>query len=88
MGVGGLGEYFATLAADWRGWDGERHGDSLEDDVGLVATHDGLGTVTLSARLRTESFSTNRWAASAELVLDAGGLDRLARDAERLARPR
>jgi len=30
MGMGGLGEYFAALAADWRGRDGERRWDSLE----------------------------------------------------------
>jgi hypothetical protein len=87
MNLGGLSGYFATLAADWRGWSGERRWRSLEDDVTLVARHDGLGAVTLTARLRTEAFATHRWDASAELVLDAGALDRLVRQVETLLRP-
>jgi hypothetical protein len=87
MGLGDLSGYFAALAADWRGWEGERRWESLEGDLGLIAAHDGLGTVTLTARLRTAPFSTHRWDASAELMLDAGGLDRLARQAELLAQP-
>ena len=86
MSLGGLTGYFAALAADWRGWTGERRWTSLEGDLTLVATHDGLGAVTLTARLRTEAFATHRWDASAELVLDAGALDRLARQVETLVR--
>ncbi len=81
-----LTEYFGTLATDWRGWAGERQWRSLEGDLSLVATHDGLGAVTLAARLRTEAYSTHRWDASAALVLDAGALDRLVRQAEALVR--
>jgi hypothetical protein len=87
MSLGDLSGYFATLATDWRGWAGERRWSSLEDDVTLVARHDGLGAVTLTARLRTEAFATHRWDASAELVLDAGALDRLIRQVETLVRP-
>jgi hypothetical protein len=84
IGVGGLAEYFEGLAVDWRGWSGERRWESLEGDVQLLAVHDGLGTITLRASLRTEAFAQHRWTASAELLLDAGGLDRLARQARRL----
>jgi hypothetical protein len=87
MGLGGLTGYFAALAEGWRGWAGERRWESLEGDVTLVATHDGLGAVTLTARLRTEAFAPHRWDASAELVLDAGALDRLVRQVETLVRP-
>jgi hypothetical protein len=86
MGLGGLTGYFAALATDWRGWAGERRWTSLEGDLTLVAEHDSLGTVTLTTRLRTEAFATHRWDASAELVLDAGALDRLARQADALVR--
>jgi uncharacterized protein DUF6228 len=82
--ITGLAEYFEQLAADWRGWAGERRWESLEGDVALVATHDGLGTVALIARLGTEAFAIHRWTASAELLLDAGGLDPIARGARRL----
>jgi hypothetical protein len=77
--LGGLAEYFEALAEAWRGWSGERRWESLEGDVALVAVHDGHGTVRLRATLRTEAFSQHRWNASAELLLDAGGLDRVAR---------
>ena len=82
--LGGLAEYFEGLAADWRGWSGERRWESLEGDVRLLAVHDGRGTITLRAGLQTEAFAQHRWTASAELLLDAGGLDGLARQARRL----
>lgn len=84
--LGGLADYFAGLAAEWRGWADDRGWESLEGDLALVATHDGLGTITLTARLRTEVFATHRWDASADLLLDAGSLDQLTRQAKRLVR--
>jgi Family of unknown function (DUF6228) len=84
IGLGGLAEYLERLARDWRGWRDERRWISLEGDVELVATHNGLGTIALVARLSTEPFGQHRWNARAELLLDAGGLDRLARDARLL----
>jgi hypothetical protein len=82
--LGGLAEYFERLAQEWRGWKGECRWASLEDDVELVATHDGLGTIALAVSLRTEAFAQHRWSARAELLLDAGALDRLAREARLL----
>jgi Family of unknown function (DUF6228) len=82
--LGGLPEYFEALAKDWRGWSDERRWESLEGDVALIAVHDGHGTVRLRASLRTEAFAQHRWNASAELLLDAGGLDHLARQARLL----
>lgn len=87
IGLGGLSRFFAELAQDWRGWNGERRWESLEGDLSLVATHDGLGTVTLTARLRTGPLATHRWDASADLLLDAGSFDQLTRQAEDLVRP-
>lgn len=82
--LGGFAEYLEALAEDWRGWSGERRWESLEGDVELIAVHDGRGTITLRTHLRTEAFAQHRWNASAELMLDAGGLDRLARQARLL----
>lgn len=82
--LGGLAEYFEALAEDWRGWAGERRWESLEGDVELVAAHDGRGTITLHVSLRTEAFAQHRWNASAGLLLDAGGLDHIARRARHL----
>jgi hypothetical protein len=84
ISIARLASYWAELAANWRGWTGERRWASLEGDVELVASHDGLGTITLTAQLGTEAFAVHRWTASAELLLDAGGLERIAREARRL----
>jgi hypothetical protein len=82
--LGGLAEYFEALAEDWRGWGGERRWESLEGDAALIAVHDGHGTISLRVSLRTEAFAQHRWNASAELLLDAGRLDRIARRSRRL----
>jgi uncharacterized protein DUF6228 len=83
--------YFGELAESWRGWEGERSWRSSEGEIRLVALHNQLGTVTLTAQLRStaaHSFARGGgyvWTASALLLLDAGGLDALARDALQLA---
>lgn len=59
IGIGGLPKYFGGLAANWRGWRGEREWESLEGGVRLIATHDRLGTVSLTAELRTEAFAAH-----------------------------
>ena len=35
--IGGLADFFASLARDWLGWDGERRWDSVEEDLGIGA---------------------------------------------------
>lgn len=84
-----VGDFFAELAATWRGWEGERTWRSLEGEVRFGATHDKLGTVTLTVGLRSDVYVSTGpghiWSASGLLILDAGGLDGLARQASRLA---
>ena len=87
--MGELPAYFVTLAKAWRGWDGEQAWRSLEGDIRLAAAHDGLGSVGLTVQLRTVTDrvvppGVERWRADGALVLDAGGLDDLARRAARL----
>ena len=79
----GLGQYFAELAAAWRGWDGDKTWEALEGDVRIAASHDGKGTVAMLVELRAEPTVRRDpdWCASVVLTLDAGGLDRLARAA-------
>lgn len=55
MRTGGLGEFFAGLAADWRGWRNDLTWTSLEGDVELAAARDGLGIITVTVQLRTEA---------------------------------
>lgn len=79
--------FFAELATAWRGWEGERTWQSLEGDVALTATHDQLGTIALTVRLRSDTYASPGaylWTAAATLFLDAGGLDALARQAVQL----
>ena len=83
--IDSLPQFLTGLAADWRGWEGERTWKSLESDVELTATHDGRGTVALVVTLRNDIFdvrSERGWSARALLSLDAGtALDHLAREA-------
>jgi hypothetical protein len=81
-----LDDFFAELAAEWRGWVGDKTWSALEGDVSMAASHDGLGTISLLTELRGEPSSRAEpdWRAALVLELDAGALDRLARDAKGL----
>jgi hypothetical protein len=80
----GLGEFFTDLAKHWRGWDGEKTWESLEGDLVLSASHDGLGHVKLTVELRDRFRDIEYgWLARAALLLEAGSLDEVARSATR-----
>jgi hypothetical protein len=79
-GFNALVAFFNGLAADWRGWQGERTYESLEHDLRLTATHDGH--VQLVIQLR-EPFVRNGWSATAVVQLDPG--EEMARAAEDVA---
>jgi Family of unknown function (DUF6228) len=77
--------FFRGLAADWRGWVGERTYESLERDLRLTATHDGH--VRLAVQLRQSSIPDG-WSASALVRLDPGEeMSRAARDIADLLSP-
>ena len=86
--VPSLSDLFGELADDWRGWEGERVWGSLDGELGFRATHDKLGTVTLAVRLRSDVYEPSvrdfLWTTTALLLLDAGRLDALAREAAQL----
>jgi hypothetical protein len=74
-----LAEYFSDLAAQWRGWDGVNEYASLEGQLSLSATHDRLGTVTISIALR-QPWPPD-WSFEAELEFGSGAhLEAIARD--------
>lgn len=74
-----LAEYFADLAANWRGWEGAKEYASLEGQLSLAATHDGLGTVTMKVELR-QPWPPD-WSFVAELAFGSGAhLQRIAND--------
>lgn len=76
---GGFDRMFEEMAAAWRGWEGEKVWRSLESELSLVCTHDGLGHVTIMVRLQMDLGA--EWSAEGTLVLEAGQLDALARAA-------
>jgi len=80
--AGALAPYFASLAADWRGWTGERTWKAVDGTLCFTATHDGLGHIALQVELR-EGVWLDAWQARATLNLEAGALDAVAADAAR-----
>lgn len=76
-----LALFFASIAADWRGWDGEKNWAALESDFSLRATSDRLGHIRLEVNLRNHG-PEDDWRVFAPIFLDAGSLDRIAADAK------
>ena len=71
--------FFTSLADAWRGWEGERKWEDLEERVGLTATCDKTGHVTLAVLLRDAQYSGR---VQVRINLEAGGLEDIARRAE------
>ncbi len=74
----GLAKFFGELAASWRGWDGPKVWNSLEDEFSLTCSHDGLGHVTVDASVRDQG----SWEATMTLNLLAPDFDDFARKVE------
>lgn len=64
-----LATFFADLADQWRGWQGERVFESVEGDLRIQASHDGHVNLRV---LLWESTSPEGWKVQAEVRLDAG----------------
>jgi hypothetical protein len=63
--------FLRHLAADFRGWPEARHWRSLEDQLRIEATHDGLGHVTLLVRLRRRPYADD-WDLAIPVSVEAG----------------
>jgi hypothetical protein len=74
-----LVEFFAGLAANWRGWPGKREWSSLEGELAFSATIDSTGHISLSVQFRSGSYPFN-WKLSAMILMEAGQLDCIATD--------
>ena len=82
--VGGgldLDQYFAGMAVEWRGWKGSKVWESTAREIRLEAVADGKGHVLLTVTLQSGWLSSSGWQAQANIVIEAGQLDRLAEDA-------
>ena len=80
----GIARLFAEAAREWRGWTGTKQWESLEGEFRIVLTIDRLGHVTVEARVQSDPAGPDRWQLEAELGLDAGQLEGVARDAHLL----
>ena len=74
-----LVQLFSSIAANWKGWEGEKKWSSIESDLLLVASSDNLGHITLEVSI-CGNHPDNDWSMSAPVHLDAGGLDKVASD--------
>jgi len=76
----GLPDLFEDLARNWRGFDGEKSWSSLEGEFSLRASADKLGHTCLGFTLHERHCD---WTLEGALVLEAGQLDRIAREVRR-----
>ena len=69
-----LAAFFADLAAQWKGWAGEKEWHSVEDDLAISCTSDGQGHgVTLKSGLYEDD-----WCVQTVIHIEASELEDLA----------
>jgi hypothetical protein len=71
---------FADMARQWAGWPGALVWESLEGELALRCSHDGLGHIAIRAELRSGTIPED-WCVEATVLVEAGQLDRIARGA-------
>jgi uncharacterized protein DUF6228 len=77
-GPEGLAKLFEDIAANWRGWSGEKNWASLEGEMRISCTCDKLGHTRMAVLLR-DLHPERGWTASGSLIMEAGQLDKIAR---------
>jgi hypothetical protein len=80
-----IGQYFSDLAANWRGWHGERGWRSLEDALEFHASIAMSGAITLRVVLRNNNRLT--WSATYDFSIENGSLDAVAEAARAFGQP-
>jgi hypothetical protein len=83
-GSAGIARLFADAAREWRGWVDAKVWESLEGEFRIALTIDRLGHVTVAARVRSDPCGSDRWQLDAEVGLDAGQLEGVAKEAHQL----
>ena len=72
-----LAAFFDELAANGKGWEGEKQWHSVENDFALSCTSDGLGHAALRVTLKSGLYEDD-WCVQAVIHVDAGQLEDLA----------
>jgi Family of unknown function (DUF6228) len=80
-----LAALFAEMAGQWKGWPGSKTWTSVEEQLSLSCSHDGLGHVRIVVELRPSLYETS-WVARGVLVLDTGRLHDSAHSVHRFLR--
>jgi len=80
----GISRLFADAAEEWRVWKEPKVWESLEGELRIELSIDRLGHVAVAVRVRSDPGGSDPWRLDAELGLDAGQLDGVAREANRL----
>jgi hypothetical protein len=67
-------EFFTELAADWRGWAGERRWRALEGEMEIEASHDHRAHVLIAVTIKRPemTFARDAWSARIVFALEAG----------------
>jgi len=74
-------DFFADMAAHWRGWAGDKIWGSLNDEYNLHATSDNRGHITLVWFLQGGGHRSGQgWCAKFTQALEAGQLQKLSDD--------
>lgn len=76
-----LADFLDGIAADWRGWEGDRHWHSEVAEMRLLVRHDKTNTVLV--RVELEDGAPPHWRCQAELEVDPGVFQQLAMDIRR-----
>jgi hypothetical protein len=67
-------DLFKDLAANWKGWEGEKLGSTIEGDLLLTCTSDSLGHTFVRVRLRPYM---HNWEVETIIQLDAAQLEEI-----------
>jgi hypothetical protein len=73
-------DYFADLATNCTGWDGDKYHASMDGNLLVAANCDAAGHVQLSLTLHGPDFEPD-WTVEVCIPIVAGNLDALAKDA-------
>ncbi len=78
----GLPNFFEVIAKNWKGWQGEKEWSSIDGEFTIIAKSDKLGHISLAIEMRQDFGETEPWRLKATVVVDAGQLDDIAKDAK------
>ena len=78
----GLAELFEWMAVNWQVWKDKKEWTSIEGDLHIAVTADTLGHVFMTVELNNQT-SANPFLLKTTLILEAGQLEGLAKEARR-----